>query len=173
MPRTAKAKSKVKRKSKTKARQRKPKASVEEPSPVGIGVDWTEEIDLLFTDLAPELCDTPDKCKMLVVRVTLRDGSEYLVSGHGKRVVEYANGTYEIVCMHFIGQDSQKRRVALSVKPDDVFKVELVDVPEREERPPFGFATRIRNEKALDPIHHLKNELNEEGVSANASQTAR
>lgn len=173
MPRTVKAKTKVKRKSKAKVRNRKPKATTKKPSLVGLGVDWTEEIDLLFTDLAPELCDTPDKCKMLVVRVTLRDGSEYLVSGHGKRVVNYPNGTYETVCMHFIGQDSQKRRVAFSVRPDDVFKIELVDVPEKEERPPFGFATRIHHEDPLEPIHHLKNELNEEGVSTNASQTAR
>lgn len=110
------------------------------------GIDWAEEIDLLFTDLARELCDSPEKCKMLVVRVTLRDGSEYLISGHGNRVARQADGTQTVVCMHFIGQDARKRHVALSVRPEDVFKIELVDVPEKEDRPPFGFATRLPRE---------------------------
>ncbi len=113
-------------------------------------IDWTEEIEHLFTDLARELCDTPEKCKMLVLRLTLRDGSEYLISGHGKRVAQHADGVQEIVCMHFLGQDSRKRHIALSVRPEDVFKIELVDVPEKEERPPFGFATQIRGSAALE-----------------------
>jgi len=113
-------------------------------------VDWAEEIELLFTDLAQEMCDTPEKCKMLVLRLTLRDGSEYLISGHGKRVVQHGKGLHEIICMHFIGQDSRKRHIALSVRPEDIFKIELVDVPEKEDRPPFGFATQIRGSAALE-----------------------
>jgi len=158
MPAAAKPNSKVKSKSKSKttstpraATKKKPKAKPEMPILVG-GTDWAEEIDLLFTDLARELCDTPDKCKMLVVRVTLRDGSEYLISGHGERRLQHPNGMQEVVCMHFIGQDSRKRRVALAVQPEDVFKIELVDVPEQEERPPFGFATRIQRGNVLEKV---------------------
>lgn len=125
-------------------------------------IDWAEEIELLFTDLARELCDTPEKCKMLVLRLTLRDGSEYLVSGHGKRVAQHADGTLEIVCMHFIGQDSRKRHIALSVRPEDVFKIELVDVPEKEDRPPFGFATQIRGRASLASTTHPESRLEKE-----------
>lgn len=156
MPAAAKPKSKVNRKSRTTS---KPKAGAKKKSkpkpqaPILIGgTDWAEEIDLLFTDLARELCDTPDKCKMLVVRVTLRDGSEYLISGHGERRLQHPNGMQEVVCMHFLGQDSRKRRVALAVQPEDVFKIELVDVPEQEERPPFGFATRIQRGNVLEKV---------------------
>lgn len=154
MPSTGKKKSSAKAKGTArKAPPAKKRRASLKPSPVAPAVvDWAEEIELLFSDLAREMCDTPDKCKMLVVRITLRDGSEYLISGHGKRVVTHPGGWQEIVCMHFIGLDSRKRNVALSVRPDDVLKIELVDVPEKEERPPFGFATRIPREKALATI---------------------
>lgn len=144
MPRSGKAKSKKKAPRTTVKRR---KAAADQAVMLLPGqIDWAEEIELLFTDLARELCDSPEKCKMLVLRLTLRDGSEYLISGHGKRVAQHADGTLEIVCMHFIGQDSRKRHIALSVRPEDVFKIELVDVPEKEERPPFGFATKIHGD---------------------------
>ncbi len=154
MPGAAKPNSKVRSKTTSKpkaATKKKSQAKPQTPILVG-GADWAEEIDLLFTDLAGELCDTPDTCKMLVVRVTLRDGSEYLISGHGERRVQHPNGMQEVVCMHFIGQDSRKRRIALSVRPDDVFKIELIDVPEKEDRPPFGFATRIQRGNVLEKV---------------------
>ncbi len=151
-PGKKKSKAKAKRGADQTPPSRKRPASLKPPPFAPAGVDWAEEIELLFSDLAHEMCDTPDKCKMLVVRVTLRDGSEYLISGHGKRVVTHPTGWQEIVCMHFIGQDSRKRNVALSVRPGDILKIELVDVPEKEERPPFGFATRIPREKALATI---------------------
>jgi len=155
MPATAKPSSKAKHKSISRSSVKpKPdsKAKPRAPILVGSGIDWAEEIDLLFTDLARELCDTPDKCKMLVVRITLRDGSEYLISGHGERRLQHPNGMQEVVCMHFLGQDSRKRRVALAVHPQDVFKIELVDVPEIEDRPPFGFATRMQRGNVLEKV---------------------
>lgn len=148
MPRSGKARSK-KKAPRTTVKRRKGAAEPAFMQPSG-QIDWAEEIELLFTDLAREMCDTPEKCKMLVLRLTLRDGSEYLISGHGKRVAQHADGSQEIICMHFIGQDSRKRHIALSVRPEDVFKIELVDVPEKEDRPPFGFATQIRGSAALE-----------------------
>lgn len=145
MPRSGTAKSK--KKAPRAAPGRRVKASVPPLLLLPPGqIDWTEEIEHLYTDLAREMCDSPEKCKMLVLRLTLRDGSEYLISGHGKRVAQHGDGSQEIICMHFIGQDSRKRHIALSIRPEDVFKIELVDVPEKEERPPFGFATKIHRD---------------------------
>lgn len=161
MPRSGKAKSKKKRAPRRTVKRRK--AAADQAVMLLPGqIDWAEEIELLFTDLAREMCDTPEKCKMLVLRLTLRDGSEYLISGHGKRVAQHADGTLEIVCMHFIGQDSRKRHIALSVRPEDVFKIELVDVPEKEDRPPFGFATQIRGRASLASTTHPESRLEKE-----------
>ena len=145
MPRSGKTTSKKKKKKAPQKKARRRKSAAEQPFALPPGqIDWAEEIELLFTDLARELCDTPEKCKLLVVRLTLRDGSKYLISGHGKRVVQHGDGSQGIVCMHFLGQDSRKRHIALAVRPEDVFKIELVDVPEKEDRPPFGFATSLQ-----------------------------
>lgn len=160
MPRSGKAKSK-KKAPRTTVKRRKGAAEPAFMQPSG-QIDWAEEIELLFTDLAREMCDTPEKCKMLVLRLTLRDGSEYLISGHGKRVAQHADGSQEIICMHFIGQDSRKRHIALSVRPEDVFKIELVDVPEKEDRPPFGFATQIRGRASLASTTHPESRLEKE-----------
>ncbi len=161
MPRSGKAKSKKKRAPRRTVKRRK--AAADQAVMLLPGqIDWAEEIELLFTDLAREMCDTPEKCKMLVLRLTLRDGSEYLISGHGKRVAQHADGSQEIICMHFIGQDSRKRHIALSVRPEDVFKIELVDVPEKEDRPPFGFATQIRGRASLASTTHPESRLEKE-----------
>lgn len=109
-------------------------------------VDWATEIQSLFADLAPALCDSPEKCHQLVVRLTLRDGSQYLVSKFGHRLVRQIDGRIRIVTAQFVGRDEKNHDVAMTVRPQDVLKVELVDIPEEEWRPPFGFA-RFMSEK--------------------------
>jgi len=111
--------------------------------PLPMVTDWSQEIDILYTNLAPVLCDGPDKCQLLVLRLTLRDGSRYLVSGHGQRVAKLPDGRTHILSMNFIGQDDEDHNVAISVRPQDIFKVELVDMPDPDSHPPFGFAKRM------------------------------
>ena len=110
-----------------------------------LDTDWSKEIQSLFTDLAPVLCDSPDKCQLLILRLTLKDGSQYMVSGHGQRVARLPDGRTFPLMMHFVGQDEQDNGVAVAVKPQDILKVELVDLPDPDKRPSFGFARQIKD----------------------------